>query len=358
MNFLTELASLIGQPENEHLEYKAVLPPSRIIGQEICAFANSGGGYLILGVVHVNGKVTVNGLSADFQANSITHKAIDLLSPKPTVYYQYISYGEKRLYVIKVEPSAVPILIEDKKYIRQGHRSVLENDIKREFKKSGYGKIIHLGKLIEKFRQNSTGAKAKFIDHYSNILNIFDDLGVLLYPNSPSLPTKVPEGRILMRILYSSCADNFETYLLDILYEIYLANPATLKSEQSVTVKEVLDCTDMQEFVIYYTKKKLAKLQRGSVKGFVAENPQIKSLNVLDAQKQDAIEKILQVRHLYAHRNGIVDEKFLQFYPGRYNINDLHEFSAEEMLDKLEYLLEVVNGVDNAAIDKHKLATQ
>lgn len=47
------------------------------------------------------------------------------------------------------------------------------------------------------------------------------------------------------------CADNFEIYLSDLLYEIYLANPSTLKSHQQVTIKEVLDCADMQEFVLY-----------------------------------------------------------------------------------------------------------
>ena len=53
-----------------------------------------------------------------------------------------------------------------------------------------------------------------------------------------------------MRILFSSCADNFETFLSDLLYEIYLANPNTLKSNQQVTIKEIIDCPDMQEFVV------------------------------------------------------------------------------------------------------------
>lgn len=357
MDISEESLQLIGQPEGQQLEYKAVLPPSRVIGQIVCAFANASGGFLVLGVIESKGELAINGLSSDFQANSITHKAIDLLSPKPTVYYQYVTYGDKRLYVIKVEPSPVPILIEDKKFVRQGSRSVLENETKWQFKKGGYPKIAQLAKHLDRCRQRSTGAKSKFIEHYLSVLSIVDDLGNILYPVSTSVPTKSPEGRILMRILFSSCADNFETYLLDLLYEIYLANPASLKSEQQVSIREVLECADMQEFVIYWSKKKLGKLQRGSVKGFIAENPQIKSLNVIDSQKQDDIEKILQVRHLYAHRNGIVDEKFLQFYPGKYNVNDLHEFSVEEMLQNLRYLLDTVDSVDNAAIDKFKLAT-
>lgn len=186
---------------------------------------------------------------------------------------------------------------------------------------------------------------------------VINDLGNILYPGSASLPTTNQEGKILIRILLSSCADNFEIYLTDLLYEIYLANPATLKSAQQFSIKEVLDCADMQEFVLFWAKKKLSKLQRGSVKGFIADNSQIKDLNVIDDTQQDNIEKILQIRHLYAHRNGIVDEKFLQFYPGEYNLNDEHQLSIQDMLGHFSYSLNIVDKIDKAAILKYQLAT-
>lgn len=113
----------------------------------------------------------------------------------------------------------------------------------------------------------------------------------------------------------------------------------------------------MQEFVLYWAKKKLAKLQRGSVKGFVSDNPQIKDLNVLDDNEQDKIERILQIRHLYAHRNGIVDEKFLQFYPGQFSLNEEHQLSTAEILDYFSYLASTVDTIDQAATVKYNLAT-
>src|SRR5579864_6417625 len=103
----------------------------------------------------------------------------------------------------------------------------------------------------------------------------------------------------------------------DLLYVIYLAKPQTLKSDAQVTVKEVLDCSDIQEFISRYAKDKLKKFQRGSVRGFIADNPAIKSLNVFDATRQAEIEKILQIRHLYTHQNGIIDDKFLEIVPCR-----------------------------------------
>lgn len=357
MDISEEIIKQIGKSESESLEYKAVLPPPRNIGQLISAFSNKNGGLIVLGVSESQSGIVINGLSEDFRANSVTHKAIDLLEPKPKVHYQYITHDNKRLYVIKIEKSNVPIAIEGKIYERKGANIILKNPINKLGKPSDLPLIKQLTKQLNGYRKISTGAKSKFIDHYQSVLNIIEDLTDILYPNSPDVPTENQEGKILMRILFSSCADNFETYLSDLLYEIYLANPSTLKSNQQVSIKEVLDCSDMQEFIIFWSKKKLNKLQRGSVKGFISDNVQIKELNVIDENKQDSIEKILQIRHLYAHKNGIVDEKFLQYYQDKFKVNEEHRLTINEMLSHIMYLLDTVNSIDKAGIEKYHLAT-
>ncbi|UPT69028.1 MAG: ATP-binding protein [Sphingobacteriales bacterium JAD_PAG50586_3] len=341
----------------EKLEYKSVLPPARGLGQIISAFANSKGGFIVLGVSDNTGKVVAHGLSEDFHANSVTHKAIDMISPRPEVAYQYITFEGKRLYVIKVNPSSTTVSIEGKIYVRKGDRSLLTNPPTREAEKNKFGRIQTINEKLNTYKKNCTDSKSSFIDHYQGIINLVDDLENLLYPESPFTPTNNQEGKILMRILFASCADNFETYLSNILYEIFLASPESLKSAQTVTIKEVLDCTDMQEFVYYWAKKKLGKLQKGSVKGFINENNQISSLNVIDETQMDEIERILQIRHLYSHRNGVVDEKFIQYHPGLYNVNDTHQLSIDEMLNYFVYLLETVNNIDKAAIEKYSLST-
>ena len=80
----------IGQPESELLEYKAVLPPAATIAQLVCAFANTKGGAIVLGVVEDGKGIVINGLSDEFRAVQITRKAIDLLSPTPSVNYDYV----------------------------------------------------------------------------------------------------------------------------------------------------------------------------------------------------------------------------------------------------------------------------
>jgi hypothetical protein len=350
-----EVEQLIGQVQSATLEYKAVLPPSRSMAQIISSFANTEGGYLILGISDKGGTIEVSGLSEDFHANTITHKALDILIPQPKVRYQYISFNGKKLYVIKVEKADSPVAIEGKIYKRAGREIKLTNPVEITFKANGYIRIESINKQLEIYKSNATNAKIKLIEHYQSILKIIDDLGQILYPESVNTPTSNQEGKVLTRILFSSFVDNFETYLSDILYEIFLANPQTLKSQQQVTIEEVLKCSDLQEFVKYYANQKISKLQKGSVKGFIKENKQIKDLLILDEKSQDDIEKILQIRHLYSHRNGIVDEKFLPYSTGQFALNTEHQMSISEICDKLCYLAEVTQRIDVAATAKYRL---
>ncbi|MBD1862407.1 MULTISPECIES: ATP-binding protein [Trichocoleus] len=329
------------------------MPPSRNIAQLISSFANADGGYIVLGA---SDNLEINGLSEDFHANAITHKALDLLSPQPQVSYQYVAYKGKKLYAIKVDKSNSLIAVEGKIYERTGANVKLLNPTEIQFKPGGYLRIKIINQQIEAYKKESTNAKTKLIEHYQSILKIIDDLGHILYPIDTSAPTVNQEGKTLARILFSPFVDNFETYLSDLLYEIFLAKPVTLKFSSTVTIKEVLDCSDLQEFVNYLAKQKIGKLQKGSVKGFISDNAQINNLNVIDNLKQNEIEKILQIRHLYSHRNGIVDEKFLQYFTGEFALNLEHQMSIDEICDKLCYLAEIAHQIDSAAIAKYKLA--
>lgn len=350
---MIDITRIIGQAESQSLEYKAVLPPSKNIAQLICAFANADGGVIILGVLNPSNIV---GLSSDFHASSIVNKAVELLVPRPSVNHQYLAHESKNLYVIKVEKSDQAVSLEGKVFIRQGTSNQLENPVEVEFSSEGYKKITEVNAQLEVFKEEATSAKIKLIEHYQSVLKIMDDLDSILYPNDPDQATNNPEGKVLTRILFSSLADNFETYLSDLLYEIFLAKPESLKSKKTVTIKEVLDCADLQDFVHFWANKQIGKLQKGSVTGFIEENNQIKSLSAIDVDQQDEIEKILQIRHLYSHRNGIVDEKFLQYFSGQYDLNSEHEMALSEVLDKLMFLAFIANNIDTSAIGKYSLA--
>jgi hypothetical protein len=354
MDIAKEVLDRIGQPESDQLEYKAVLPPAATVAQLIGSFANANGGAIVLGIVQNGKDIIINGLSDEFRAVQITRKAIDLLSPPPTVTYDYVVHEGKRLFVIDVKQSDAVISLASSVYVRTGERTTLKQESPdKVIRNAG---IARLSKTLRENRKSCTAAGAKLLDHYESVLRILDDLGYLLYPEASNLSTDNAEGKMLMRILFSSCADTFETFMSDLLYEIYLAKPEALKSEAPVTVEYVLDCSDMQEFIIRHAKEKIKKLQRGSVKGFITDNKAIKSLNVFDAAREAEIEKILQIRHLYTHQIGIVDERFRGAFPSA-RLNDEYRMTLDEFLDRFEYLARAIQAVDDAARKDFMLAS-
>jgi hypothetical protein len=105
MSFEEEIKNQIGLPESDRLKYEPLLPSSSELGRIICAFANVYGGLLIMGVISKNNKISVKGLSSDFQVNVILTNALSKLSPSPSIQSGFVQYQEKQLFVIKVKKS-------------------------------------------------------------------------------------------------------------------------------------------------------------------------------------------------------------------------------------------------------------
>lgn len=355
MSLETDVLSLLQNGSGINVEYRPILPPSQTIAAYIAAFANADGGYLILGAERTNKGMQVYGITADFNVSPITQKAIGLLSCRPEVEYGYVSYKSVQLFAVKVRKSMEKVMIEGKEFKFDNHRLLEINPEVFNLKKNVYPRIRQLSETVADYRLKCTRAGAAFFGHYQGVLRIIDNLQSILFPAGPSVLTSVPEGKIMSRILFSSTVDNFEVFLGDLLYEISMAKPETMKSTQTVTIEEVLNCSDIEEFVKFVAKRKIGKLEKGNVKEFIKGNPPIAALDVLSSAVQADIERILQVRHLYTHRNGIIDEKFLLYYQGSLTVGTEFLLTADEILDRLEYLIDVVRQLDEAAIAKYQL---
>lgn len=160
MSLEEEIIYLITQPENKNVNLKAVLPPSKVLAKVISSFANTDGSYLILGVLDDG---TPKGLSGDFFVTETVHKAIDLLTPRPIVNYEYVYVHIKRLFAIKTNKSINDILFENNKYIRQDNKTLLftvEN--LPEFSSQKYPKISQLFHVLTVESENSTESKEIF----------------------------------------------------------------------------------------------------------------------------------------------------------------------------------------------------
>jgi len=80
-------------------------------------------------------------------------------------------------------------------------------------------------------------------------------------------------------------------------------------------------------------------------------------LNVIDEYEVVRIGGILQIRHLYSHMNGIIDDKFMSFFRTGYTLNEEHRMSINEVLNKQEPISPTVYKIDLASLNTYELAT-
>lgn len=359
---LEKVRQIIGQPESQTLEYKVSVPPRKAIERIIASFANTAGGLLIFGV---KDNLDIQGLDEDTVVSRIVDSAITHLQPQPTVAHEFIDLEGKRLYVVDVETSDSPVVSDDgviygrrgAQTIKMSATDVFVRPPLETSHKSSFTKLEEIAEKIVTAKSGATEAKNIFLDQYSNLIDLIIHSSTLLYPISPVELSSHPAGIALSRLLLSSFVDTFEKYLSDLLYEIFLAEPQTLKSDSPVTVKEVLSCKDMDEFIRVVAQKKVGDLSKGNAKDSINKNKPIKDLGIFSDAIIDQIEGFFQIRHLYTHRNGQVDAKFITKTKGSWKVGDIHQLSITDLCAIAEFLIDIVDQLDQASIAKYSLSS-
>jgi len=124
-----ELDTFIKKQKSVDFEFDAVPSSPYKTAQIISSFANTEGGTLIYGINIVGEDNNIVGLSTDFRIDEITKKALMMISPLPSVTYDWTNVGGKHLFIIKVEESNEDMLIGSKRYIRDGNQTKAEEDL-------------------------------------------------------------------------------------------------------------------------------------------------------------------------------------------------------------------------------------
>lgn len=147
------IIDIIYDNENENITYKPILPSSFDIAKIMASFANTNGGYLIIGCSKEEGII---GLSSEFNIDELTRKSIEYSS-----YFEQFKMEEKiidgkTLIVIKIDKSDETILIEGKKYIRYGQIIIeeLRDNNKPLIITEGKTDWKHIKKALEQFKNN------------------------------------------------------------------------------------------------------------------------------------------------------------------------------------------------------------
>ncbi|MGW3943881.1 hypothetical protein [Streptomyces phaeochromogenes] len=106
--------------------------------------------------------------------------------------------------------------------------------------------------------------------------------------------------------------DNFLTYISDILTQAIVTRPDLLKTQEQVTLEEVLSHSSLEEFVRWAAERRVNQL---AFKGLsdIAEYVEKRLGMKLHSSDDDwkSLKESVAVRNPTVHRRGVVDERFL-----------------------------------------------
>lgn len=361
---IDEIKQLIGKPEGLNLEYKLVLPPPDTIARIVAAFANTDGGVLIIGV---RDDLVIVGLAENTPVATIIESSIARVHPRPDVKHYPLELEldseTKKLYIVEVAKSSDIIYTGDKTFVRQGGQIRAKvSAFKLDLAKSPIPDcIVQLRERILQAGQSSTESKIKLLKHYQNLFlttQLLTDISNnLLFSEQPNLYSDFEQGRTFLRLVFSSLLDTFENYLVNLLLEIHLARPETLRSPSPVTVEDVLNCQDMAEFIHFAAEERVKSLSKGNEDSFMKAF-KFTQLDLFIENELEQVKKYFQVRHLYTHKNGVIDKQFLSKTNFRnLNLGDEYKISLKDLCETASFFIDIVSRLDSSVITKYGLET-
>jgi hypothetical protein len=152
MAFELKIKKQLGLPESNRLKYEPLLPSSGEIGRIISAFSNTEGAVLVMGMLSKNNKISVTGLSADFQVNVVLGNTLAKLSPQPSIEHGFIEHNGKQLFAIKVEKSNHPIAYNQIHYsfkAKKIHKVNFSAENNQKIGESIMSNEIHLDQILK-----------------------------------------------------------------------------------------------------------------------------------------------------------------------------------------------------------------
>lgn len=187
-------------------------------------------------------------------------------------------------------------------------------------------------------------AKNKVITVKTSIGEIEHSLASLYQRLKSSYPFK------LRQLLLINSITSLEVYLTDVVYEVFTRDIKPFKEDAPIQLQKnyLLNLNSLSELQEKLIRKDIRNLTSGGLQ--VIDKYYLKLFGVdfknLGISYND-IEEIHTRRHLFVHRDGVVDSEYSRKYP-TYNFEDGHQIKIEheyfiQSLDKLSEFAGLIN---------------
>lgn len=163
------------------------------------------------------------------------------------------------------------------------------------------------------------------------------------------------------QLCYCSTLDAYIIYLQDALFEIALKRPEILRSQEKITIEEILEQQSNEELIHHIARRKVTELSNSGLNGllsFFTEKLGIACLNTQSSCTTDIIT-LHDIRNCFVHNNGVIGDIF-----ARRNPNYAEALGKKIRIDTrfgdnaTQCLLFSVKQIDEIVINKFGVASE
>ena len=214
--------------------------------------------------------------------------------------------------------------------------------------------LPQLERQMDEFLRKSRLSKAdeKRFNKIGSRLEDLTDIDIFV-PIEMRLFRQFPE---LIRILsLSHLVTIFEGYLVDIIQEILLAHPDTLKSGKQITAEEMITLGGRKQIVRYLAEKEVEELQHSSFQKVVKYFDDKFNINLnTSVVSPEQIIEILATRNIHIHNKGLVNQCFQKLVKGStLRLGSYKRITREYLQHANSCITTIVSFIDTEARTKY-----
>lgn len=153
--------------------------------------------------------------------------------------------------------------------------------------------------------------------------------------------------------------ENYLNYISELLFEIFIGRPETLRSSDKVEIAKVLEHASIRDFVLAAAQQKVDSLSYSAFSELSTFFDERFGLTLINELNEPSLVEAIEIRNISVHNRCVVNERFCM----RTGLDDSLIGSRREIygrtLDNLVPLLfDLVNALDKSARKKLKLRGQ
>jgi hypothetical protein len=121
---------------------------------------------------------------------------------------------------------------------------------------------------------------------------------------------------VLLQMTFSRGADNYLTYVAELLALIFISRPETLRSSETMRLDFVLGHSSFEDLIDALAERRVERLSYQSMRDLASDLSEKLDFGLYSSTEElDRIVRIVETRNLTVHNRAVVNRRYLQKLP-------------------------------------------